>query len=133
MSEWTTMTVWGTPAPQGSKRHVGNGRMVESSKAVKPWRESIVWQCKGFAMTFGPVELDILFILHRPATASKKRTVPDRKPDIDKLIRSTLDGLKTARIYEDDARVVKVTVEKRYAAHEEITGAVIRIRKVEGR
>lgn len=31
----------GTPAPQGSKRHVGNGRMVEMSKAVGPWREAV--------------------------------------------------------------------------------------------
>ena len=30
--------VLGLPAPQGSKRHVGEGRMVESSKRVKPWR-----------------------------------------------------------------------------------------------
>lgn len=31
----------GVPAPQGSKRHVGGGRMVESSKAVGPWREAV--------------------------------------------------------------------------------------------
>lgn len=29
-----TVTVLGTPAPQGSKRHVGNGVVVESSKAA---------------------------------------------------------------------------------------------------
>ena len=33
--------VLGTPAPQGSKRHVGGGRMVESSKLVGPWREAV--------------------------------------------------------------------------------------------
>ena len=31
----------GRPAPQGSKRHLGNGRMIEMSKAVAPWREAI--------------------------------------------------------------------------------------------
>jgi hypothetical protein len=31
----------GHPAPQGSKRHVGGGRMVESSRAVGPWREAV--------------------------------------------------------------------------------------------
>ena len=36
-----TITVHGTPAPQGSKRHVGNGVMVESSKKVKPWRQDV--------------------------------------------------------------------------------------------
>ena len=33
--------VFGLPAPQGSKRHVGEGRMVESSKRVKPWRRQV--------------------------------------------------------------------------------------------
>jgi hypothetical protein len=31
-------TVYGVPRPQGSKRHVGNGRMVESSPRVAEWR-----------------------------------------------------------------------------------------------
>ncbi|QDH92357.1 RusA-like resolvase [Gordonia phage Spooky] len=35
-----TNTIWipGIPAPQGSKRHVGNGILIESSKRVGPWR-----------------------------------------------------------------------------------------------
>lgn len=37
------ITVHGLPAPQGSKRHVGRGVMVESSKNVKPWRSAVVW------------------------------------------------------------------------------------------
>jgi Holliday junction resolvase RusA-like endonuclease len=36
------ITVFGQPAPQGSKRHVGHGVMVESSKKVKPWRQDVV-------------------------------------------------------------------------------------------
>ena len=36
-----TVIVYGTPAPQGSKRHVGHGVMVESSRRVKPWREDV--------------------------------------------------------------------------------------------
>ena len=37
-----TFRVYGTPAPQGSKRHVGRGVMVESSKKVAPWRQDVV-------------------------------------------------------------------------------------------
>ena len=33
--------VIGIPAPQGSKRHVGNGIMIENSKRVKPWRQDV--------------------------------------------------------------------------------------------
>ena len=29
------------PAPQGSKRHVGGGRLIEASKRVKPWRQAV--------------------------------------------------------------------------------------------
>ena len=35
------MFVPGKPAAQGSKRHVGNGVMIESSKRVKPWRTDV--------------------------------------------------------------------------------------------
>lgn len=35
------ITVYGRPAPQGSKRHVGGGRMIEMSPHVKAWREAV--------------------------------------------------------------------------------------------
>ena len=34
-----TFTAYGIVAGQGSKRHVGNGVMIEQSKRVKPWRD----------------------------------------------------------------------------------------------
>ena len=33
--------VEGIPASQGSKRHVGRGILIESSKRVKPWRSDV--------------------------------------------------------------------------------------------
>lgn len=33
--------VYGMPGAQGSKRHVGGGRLVESSKRVAPWRDDV--------------------------------------------------------------------------------------------
>ena len=36
----------GLPAPQGSKRHVGGGIMVESSKRAKPWRQDVMHQAR---------------------------------------------------------------------------------------
>ena len=33
--------VRGVPAPQGSKRHIGNGILIENSKKVKPWRQDV--------------------------------------------------------------------------------------------
>lgn len=45
--------VLGVPAAQGSKRHVGNGRMVESSKALHPWRDSVAAAARDAAKDHG--------------------------------------------------------------------------------
>lgn len=52
------------------------------------------------------------FYLPRPASAPKHRALPDRRSDLDRLIRSTLDALTTAGAVQDDARVVDVSVRK---------------------
>ena len=50
------VTVMGQPAPQGSKRYVGQSRagrgiLVESSANVKPWREDVRAACERFIET----------------------------------------------------------------------------------
>lgn len=107
-----TIVVFGNPAPQGSKRHVGKGVMVESSKAVKPWREAV----KAAALDVmdqapaldGPLLVRMVFTLRKPASAPKRRrTWPDRTPDVSKLVRATEDALTEAGVWADDARVVE--------------------------
>lgn len=116
------VTVSGIPAPQGSKKHVGNGRMVESSKALRPWRKHVTetvtaqlgdWQC-----TKDPVNVRIIFELIRPKSVSNPRRknwreYPIVKPDVDKLARAILDSCSNV-VYFDDSQVIKLTVEKRY-------------------
>lgn len=110
--------VEGEPAPQGSKNgFVKNGRvvMVESSKKVKPWREAVAWQTKATVtepMT-SPVEIALVFHLPKPKSVTRKW--PSVKPDLDKLIRSTFDGLTTGGLYTDDALVIAVSASKQYA------------------
>lgn len=113
-----TITVYGSPAPQGSKRfmgvHGGKGVMVESSKAVKPWREAvkhaIIKLRSEESETFmieGPVAIEMIFTLQKPKSAPKNRkTWPDKKPDLSKLVRSTEDAITDMAVWEDDARVV---------------------------
>jgi crossover junction endodeoxyribonuclease RusA len=113
------ITVYGQPAPQGSKRHVGKGVMIESSKKVKPWRQDVKFAAlaarAGAAPIDGPVRAIICFTMPKPKSAPKlKRTWPHRKPDIDKLLRSTFDALSDAGIWTDDARVVECWSEKAY-------------------
>lgn len=112
-----TIIAYGDPAPQGSKRHVGKGVMIESCKRVKPWRENVAAAAlearvaEAFAPPLdGPLRARMVFTLRKPASAPKKRrTYPDRKPDLSKLIRSTEDALVQAGAIADDARIVEFT------------------------
>jgi len=139
-----TITVYGTPAPQGSKRHVGNGVMIESSAKVKPWREAVKWAVLENTRVHllkdlricGPVAVEMVFTLPKPKSAPKgRRTWPDRKPDLSKLIRSTEDALTEVGVYEDDARIVRCTATKVFPGEGEDSlpspGAVIRIRSIQ--
>ena len=128
-----TIRVFGTPAPQGSKRHVGNGVMIESSKKVKPWREAVKWAAlEHRCVTIdGAVTIDLTFYLPRPKTLPKCVIHCTKKPDLDKLQRSTFDALKEAGVYRDDSQVVSVNAAKVYAT-EEVPGALIAIRQIMG-
>lgn len=105
--------VIGTPAPQGSKRHVGHGIMVESSKKLKPWREAVKYAALQHAPTLpldGPLHVRMVFTLRKPISAPKRRRIwPDRTPDLSKILRATEDALTDAGIWSDDARVVEYT------------------------
>lgn len=103
---------YGSPGPQGSKRHMGNGIMVESSKKVKPWRQDVKYAAlaarAGAVPIDGPVVCRMVFTLPKPKSAPKhRRTWPDRTPDLSKLARSTEDALTEAGIWRDDARLVE--------------------------
>ena len=140
-----TITVYGMPAPQGSKRHVGRGIMIESSAKVKPWREAVKWAAveamarpdhmPDAPMIRGPVRISVAFTLPRPKSRPKRELWPDRKPDLDKLVRSTLDAIVDAGAIEDDARVIEVRAWKVFPgglAGLNVPGALIRIEAVEG-
>lgn len=123
----------GNPAPQGSKRHVGRGVMVESSKAVKPWRSDIRSACldgdgQPLAYFDGPVTVRLDFVMRRPSSTPKKRTPPAiKKPDIDKLARAVLDAIGSAGCWRDDSQVVRLSLTKRLAEIGETAGCRLRI------
>ena len=60
-----------------------------------------------------PVEITLVF--HLPKPKSVKRDFPSVKPDLDKLVRSTFDGLTTGGLFEDDALVIALSASKIYA------------------
>ena len=131
------LRVFGTPAPQGSKRHVGGGRMIEASKKVKPWRQAIVDQAirdgVSGSQLDGPLMLRVTFYMQRPKFHSGAKGLkalaplfPHKVPDLDKLLRSTCDALTDSQVIVDDARIVQIKARKVYA-DTELTGALIYI------
>ena len=135
-----TFRVVGVPAPQGSKSYrghsaAGHAILSESSKKVKPWRQDVAAAATQAmydreTMT-GPVCAAFTFFLQRPKSAAKKRRHPDRKPDLDKLVRSTMDALVTAGVMHDDAQVIWISAAKEYALGDPL-GARISVWTAEG-
>lgn len=126
------VVAYGLPAPQGSKRHVGNGVMVESSKHVRPWREAVkhaaldaLEEAEDWPRQEGVVGLHVIFTLPRPrahyrtgnSSHQLRKAAPHlhaSRPDVDKLLRSTCDALRDAGVYADDSRVAQVYALKCY-------------------
>jgi crossover junction endodeoxyribonuclease RusA len=124
--------VAGIPAPQGSKRHVGGGRMVEASRAVGPWREAVRAETQRAKAHWPvacvlPVTVEITFRLPRPKSAPSYVTLPAKRPDLDKLCRAVLDGLVAGGAIADDGLVVTIHAMKQFATPDKPPGCVIYI------
>lgn len=125
--------VVGQVAGQGSKRHVGGGRMIESSKRVAPWRQDVTAAALDaiagdplFFPMLSPVAVTVTFWFPRPKyhyfagdlARGVREIAPkwqSKPPDIDKCLRSTYDALTIAGVWKDDAQVAYVNAMKRYA------------------
>ena len=148
MNEPKMIVVRGKPAPQGSKVSFRNGYMKEASQFLIPWRNQIVSACIEQKINNGeiieqPVEIFIDFLFHRPQThygtgrnegnlKSSAPTYPITRStgDIDKLCRSTLDGLSVPSggiLLKDDSLVVRLKAVKSFATKGGFQGAFIHI------
>ncbi|MGH3382664.1 MAG: RusA family crossover junction endodeoxyribonuclease, partial [Actinoallomurus sp.] len=152
-----TVIAYGAPGPQGSKRYVGKGVMVESSKKVKPWREAVkhaAIEARFDELTLempppldGPLLVEFAFTFARPKghyrTGRNAHLLRDSAPahpavypDLSKLIRSTEDALTDAGVWADDARIVRYRDPRKiYAGSADpdvlhAPGAVIRVWEV---
>lgn len=125
--------VYGTPAPQGSKKHVGGGRMIESNQAaLNTWREDVKLAAlraledhPSWERDYSHVVGHMVFTLPRPRSHYRtgkfahllREAAPALhgvKPDLDKLVRSTGDALTAAGVYADDSRLAQVYAVKVY-------------------
>jgi len=122
--------VFGHPATAGNKTAFpirrANGKLgvaVREGKKAGPsqeWRARVqaVMQehaNRGAPMLDGPLGMHVRFLLPRPSSAPKRRrTWPDRKPDLSKLLRAIEDPM-IGVLVADDARIVQVRMTKDYA------------------
>ena len=130
-------------APQGSKKHVGNGIMVETCKRLKSWRNQVNLRAKLIVdeVITEPVEIEVVFWFKRPLkhylpTGTVRQSAPvyitnKNKGDIDKHCRALLDSLTKSAI-ADDSQVVSLHAVKKYCETESQTGANIKIRTISG-
>lgn len=131
------LTVFGEPAPQGSKiaHALPGGKIVmrEVSKKIDPWRGAVkmaVLNLVGddFEPFDAPLEIETTFFLKRGSTI--RRPLPAVAPDLDKLERGLFDALTGAGVWRDDSLVVSSISKKVYADTRE-PGADVTIRVVD--
>jgi len=152
MATEISFTVYGTPAPQGSKFAVVRGGkpiVVDDNKPLlTTWRKAVenaaalalhgTWDTQYWD---GPVGIEVQFIVARPnghyRTGRNAHLLrddaprhPDRRPDLDKYVRATLDALTAAKAIRDDSRVTDLHAVKSYARREQPPGAFITIREI---
>lgn len=122
----------GQPAAQGSKKHVGNGRMVEMSKKLPGWRAAVEAAARLAAgPAWAPIDAAVRITgeirLRKPKT-TKYPDYPAGPPDTDKLQRAIGDALTKSRVIADDARIVHWDIQKVWA--ENVPGIDIEIEEL---
>ena len=122
MGDWLTVHVDGVPAPQGSKNAYRRGQrivLVESSEKVGPWRDAVALAVRGAVARLPEAErerriephvpLAVAAVFSMPPPKRLVRRYPTTKPDIDKLLRSTFDGITAGGGWRDDSQAVVVS------------------------
>lgn len=116
-----TFTVLGPASTKGLTRSfVRGGRVVTLADAdgLGAWTQAVKWAARAARVELIPRPLPVSVMLQFEFVSPKSD--PDRKhhtvkPDIDKMIRASLDAL-AGLAYEDDSQVVVIMALKRYGA-----------------
>ena len=127
--------IYGIARPQGSKRALGNGRMIEASPYIKAWRSDIAEAAHNALKQHGSwdpfLNYNAWFVAVFPRPRShygtgknsnvlkpSAPTYPTSRatPDCDKAARALLDGLTGQHLlWTDDSQVTSLSIAKRYA------------------
>lgn len=121
-------TVFGIPQPQGSTRaFIPKGwkrPVITSDNAkLKPFRQEVAQtamiamrECGAQIAARGmPITLALAFYFEKPKSVKKSVNRKTTKPDLDKLLRATLDAL-TGIVYADDSQVDQCEMRKAFGS-----------------
>ena len=145
----TSILVHGQPRAKGSMKSIpfkdkATGKLrvntFSDSKRSESWERTVkleamaAWRRKFGADALpleGAVHLHMDFHMERPkSVTATKRPDPVVKPDIDKLVRLTLDAL-TGVVFRDDAQVTVIKAEKCYEEGMQMPSTLIEVFAVE--
>lgn len=134
--------VLGTPAPKGSSRPMLNrktgiafsfaGGSPVTERKIKAWSTAVremsletIGERAEPVYVREPLSVEIVFRMVRPMghwgkgrnagrISDKAPIAPMGKPDIDKLVRTTLDAM-TGLVFDDDSRIARLVATKEWA------------------
>lgn len=149
MTQSVQFTVYGTPAPAGSKKafalkkggaYTGRVGVTHDSKRSKPWMESVAREAatamQGRELLQGPLLLTLTFCRARPSGHFGRRGLlpsapayPTTKPDLTKYVRAAEDALRGI-VWRDDAQVCMQETAKVYAEPERVEITVQKLSQV---
>jgi len=125
-----TLIIHGKPAPQPRVRAYRRGEHagVYTPSTADAWKGQIILAASFYRGQFatGALRLEVEFYLPRPQ-AHKHDDYVAVRPDLDNLLKSTMDALTNAGVWHDDAQVAAVVMSKRYESANQSIGAVIRL------
>jgi hypothetical protein len=130
----------GRPAPQGSHELGANGYVMHSSNYLAAWRRQVqiaalesvqaAGYLPGQLPVFGPgvpvYVHELTLIVWDDQCRATGTDEPTGRPDVDKLLRATIDGLGDAKLFADDAQITKMyELSKVRPWADELPGAII--------
>lgn len=115
----------GQAIPQGSKKYVGRGVMVEANKKLPAWRRAADTVLTAARVEQGltepidaPVRVDATFYMPPPKKPRFWAPATQSTGDADKLARALGDALERNQILVNDSRIVDWTIRTRYTPDE---------------
>ena len=124
--------VYGLPVAQGRPRafKLPSGQIrVYDPQTSRDWKRTVmaqVIQNRPPRLLAGALEGEMDFYLPRPKSAPKGVIYPEKRPDIDNLLKACLDSFR-GLVFSDDAQLVSLRVAKHYATNTTPPGVYVRL------